>query len=110
MSSSCWDDIGFIAAILDWLEENLCVDRDRVHLTGLSNGAMMSYQLASTHVGHRIASMVPVAGLPLLGFLAPDHGRWSAVPIRPIALMECAHTFRYPCRRPCRRSCRSCRS
>ena len=55
MSSSCWDDIGFIAAILDWLEENLCVDRDRVHLTGLSNGAMMSYQLASTHVGHRIA-------------------------------------------------------
>ena len=91
VSSSCWDDVGFIAAILDWLEANLCVDRDRVHLTGLSNGAMMSYQLASTHVGHRIASMVPVAGLPLLGFLAPDHGRWSAVPIRPIALMECAH-------------------
>jgi poly(3-hydroxybutyrate) depolymerase len=88
LSSSCWDDVGFIEALLDWLEANLCVNTERIHLTGLSNGAMMNYQLASSHVGHRIASMVPVAGLPLLGFLNPDHGRWSAVPIRPIAIMD----------------------
>ena len=88
VSSSCWDDIGFIDAVIDWLLANLCVDEERIHLTGLSNGAMMNYQLASSHVGHRIASMVPVAGLPLLGFLDPDQGPWSAVPVRPIALMD----------------------
>jgi hypothetical protein len=86
VSSSCWDDIGFIDAVLDWLLANLCVNEERIHLSGLSNGAMMNYQLASSHVGHRIASMVPVAGLPLLGFL--DAGPWSAVPVRPIALMD----------------------
>ena len=80
--------VGFIDALLYWLVANLCIDEERVHLTGLSNGAMMTYQLASSHVGNRIASIVPVAGLPLLGFLDPEQGQWSAVPVRPIAVMD----------------------
>ena len=43
-------------------------------------GAMMALQLAHA-IGHRIASIVPVAGLPLLGFLD------EAVPSVPVAMM-----------------------
>eukprot|EP01052_Picozoa_sp_SAG31_P046026 SAG31_NODE_8640_length_1416_cov_0.951405_1_plen_293_part_01 len=34
ISSSCWDDIGFISQLLDHLEARLCFDLDRVHLSG----------------------------------------------------------------------------
>ena len=80
LSTSCWDDVGFIGSLMDWLEEHLCVNVDRVHLSGLSNGAMMNYQLAHSFPD-RVASMVPVAGLPLLGHLD------EAVASRPTAVM-----------------------
>ena len=80
ISTSCWDDVGFLGRLMDWLEEHLCVDLDRVHLSGLSNGAMMSYQVAHSFPG-RIASLVPVAGLPLLGHLG------AAVASVPTAVM-----------------------
>jgi pimeloyl-ACP methyl ester carboxylesterase len=69
LASSCWDDVGFARELLTWLEDHVCVDLDRVHLTGFSNGAMMVYQLVHI-LSNRIASIVPVAGAPLLGFLA----------------------------------------
>ncbi len=34
---SCYDDVGFIAALLDELEASLCVDLDRVFATGISS-------------------------------------------------------------------------
>lgn len=80
LSASCWDDVQFITELLDWLEDRVCLDRNRVHLSGLSNGAMMTLQLAHS-IGHRIASIVPVAGLPLLGFVD------QAVPTSPVAMM-----------------------
>ena len=141
ISSSCWDDTGFVGQLLDHLEERLCFDLDRVHLsgawppaiaahqhavpqcatparllcacsrplprclsahtprpfhiaaaaaaaaadTGLSNGGMFAYDLAhSRQVGPRVASIVPVAGLPLLGFAE------RAVPAAdaPVAVMD----------------------
>ena len=39
--STCADDVGFVAALLDKVEADLCVDPNRVYLTGMSNGAMM---------------------------------------------------------------------
>ncbi|HEX5095994.1 MAG TPA: PQQ-binding-like beta-propeller repeat protein, partial [Acidimicrobiia bacterium] len=40
------DDVEFLGALLDELENTLCVDPARVFATGMSNGAQMSSQLA----------------------------------------------------------------
>ena len=55
--ASCHDDLGFIARMLDRLEEELCLDLDRVYATGMSNGGMFVHRLGCEHVrairGHR---------------------------------------------------------
>jgi polyhydroxybutyrate depolymerase len=55
------DDTGFIAALLGVLGRRMALDARRVYVTGLSNGAMMSYRLAA-ELPHRIAAIMPVAG------------------------------------------------
>jgi polyhydroxybutyrate depolymerase len=55
------DDVGFIDRLLDDLATFVPVDPKRVHATGMSNGAMMSYRLACELPG-RIASIAGVAG------------------------------------------------
>jgi len=55
------DDVGFINALLDTLEARYPVDRARVFVTGMSNGAMMSHRLAR-ELPHRIAAIAPVVG------------------------------------------------
>lgn len=54
------DDVGFVRALLDRLEEQLCVDRRRIYATGISNGGMLAYRLAC-EVSDRIAAIAPVA-------------------------------------------------
>jgi polyhydroxybutyrate depolymerase len=39
------DDVGFIAAMLDWAHANARTDRRRVYVTGASNGAMLTFRL-----------------------------------------------------------------
>lgn len=73
-SSTCMDDMLFVQRLLDRIEQTVCVDLDRVHATGISNGAMMVYALAlSPLFSHRLASIAPVAGGALNGFL-PERG------------------------------------
>ena len=55
------DDIGFVAAVLDDLEASANIDSDRIYATGISNGAIMSYYVAS-ELSERIAAIAPVAG------------------------------------------------
>lgn len=56
-----YDDIGFIAALLDELPVQARVDRSRVYACGFSNGASMSFHVAA-RLGDRIAAIGPVAG------------------------------------------------
>jgi len=86
LCSSCWNDVRFVTVLLEWIEGHICVNRDRVHLTGASNGAMMVYQLAHSLAG-RVASIVPVVGQPLLGFLD------EATPTTPVAVMDVSGIF-----------------
>lgn len=58
------DDLAFVAALLDRLEAERCLDTDRVYATGLSNGAMMTSTVACT-MADRFAAIAPVAGLTL---------------------------------------------
>lgn len=55
------DDVAFTRLVLDDLERIANVDRRRVFATGMSNGAMMCYRLAS-ELSDRIAAIAPVAG------------------------------------------------
>src|SRR4051794_24206214 len=55
------DDVGYVAKLLDDLATVVNVDARRVYATGMSNGAMMCYRLAS-ELSERIAAIAPVAG------------------------------------------------
>ena len=55
------DDVAFVRRLLDDLEGIVAVDRRRVFATGMSNGAMMAYRVAS-ELSDRIAAIAPVAG------------------------------------------------
>jgi polyhydroxybutyrate depolymerase len=55
------DDVAFISALIDKLEREYPVDPKRVYVTGISNGAMMSYRLAC-ELSDRIAAIAPVEG------------------------------------------------
>lgn len=55
------DDVGFISAVIDEIENEYNIDPKRIYVTGMSNGAMMSYRLACA-MSDRIAAIAPVAG------------------------------------------------
>jgi polyhydroxybutyrate depolymerase len=73
------DDVGFLGALIDHLAGEYPVDRQRVYVTGMSNGAMMSHR-AGIELPGRIAAIAPVAG-GLFGDEAADRQRVSAIMI-----------------------------
>ena len=40
-------------------QDVMCVEPNHVHVTGFSNGGMMAFGLAQSHLGGRIASIAP---------------------------------------------------
>lgn len=72
------DDVGFTRALLDDLARVVNVDPKRVFATGMSNGAMMCYLLAS-ELSDRIAAIAPVSG-PM--------GTEECRPRRPVSVMH----------------------
>lgn len=59
------DDVKYLGKVLDDVESVLNVDKKRVYVAGLSNGAMMSYRVAS-EMSERIAAIAAVAGTSAL--------------------------------------------
>jgi len=55
------DDVAFVGRVLDDLEGVANIDHRRIFATGMSNGAMMAYRLAS-EMSDRIAAIAPVGG------------------------------------------------
>jgi polyhydroxybutyrate depolymerase len=55
------DDVAFVRALLDDLEKAAKVDTKRIYATGMSNGGMITYRMAS-ELSDRIAAVAPVAG------------------------------------------------
>jgi polyhydroxybutyrate depolymerase len=72
------DDVAFVRALLDDLATVANVDPKRVYATGMSNGAIISYRLAS-ELSDRIAAIAPVAG-PM--------GTETCSPKRPVPVMH----------------------
>jgi polyhydroxybutyrate depolymerase len=55
-------DVAFVDQLLDHVDATLCVDRARVYVAGLSNGAMLASVLAC-ELPDRIAAVAAVAGV-----------------------------------------------
>lgn len=55
------DDVGFVLAVAQDVAANRSVDPDRIYLTGKSNGAMLTSQIAAMH-GERFAAVATVVG------------------------------------------------
>jgi polyhydroxybutyrate depolymerase len=68
---AAWDaspgsrDVAFLGDVLDQAERSLCVDTDRVFVSGASNGAMMAVTLACD-APDRIAAVAAVAGVEVM--------------------------------------------
>ena len=54
------DDVGFITAMVGTIEQEIPIDRARVYVTGMSNGAMMALRLGCQT--DTFAAIAPVAG------------------------------------------------
>ncbi len=81
-STSSEDDVGFIGHIVDLVCADFDIDADRVYVTGVSNGGMMTYRLAM-QLGNRFAAAAAViANLP-----DPSECAFSASPL-PILIMN----------------------
>jgi polyhydroxybutyrate depolymerase len=72
------DDVGFIRALLDDLANVAEIDIIRVFATGMSNGGMMAYRLAS-ELSDRIAAIASVSG-PM--------GIDACRPTRPVSILH----------------------
>jgi len=72
------DDIGFVNAILDDLESELCVDEHRIYATGMSNGGFLSHRIGC-EMSDRVAAIAPVAGVL---------GVPTCAPARPMPVMH----------------------
>jgi polyhydroxybutyrate depolymerase len=55
------DDVGFLRALIDKLENDYAIDPRRVFITGISNGGMMSYRVAC-ELSDKVAAIAPVEG------------------------------------------------
>lgn len=75
------DDIGFVAALLDQVEQTYPVDRGRIYATGMSNGAIFAERVGCD-LSDRVAAIAPVAGT-LASELAP-----SCRPARPVSVLQ----------------------
>jgi polyhydroxybutyrate depolymerase len=55
------DDLGFISAMIDFLEAHYSADPARIYCTGFSNGASMTFSVG-LNLSNRIAAIAPVSG------------------------------------------------
>lgn len=65
------DDVGFVVALLDRLEAELCIDADRVFASGFSNGGFLSHRLGC-ELADRFAAIGSVSGVLGVEACAPS--------------------------------------
>jgi polyhydroxybutyrate depolymerase len=63
---NCWDycdidDVGFIRALINYLDSTLNIDSSKIYITGISGGGMMTYRLG-TDLSDIVTAIAPVAG------------------------------------------------
>ncbi len=66
------DDVKFIRELIEQVQQDYAIDPNRIYVTGMSNGGMMSYRLAC-ELSDVIAAIAPVAGAFNLADCEPTH-------------------------------------
>lgn len=80
------DDIGFIRALIEKVQQTLKIDPNMIYITGHSNGGMMSYRLGS-ELSDVVAAIAPVAG-SIGGKANEDSEEWIiAEPSFPVSVI-----------------------
>ncbi len=80
------DDVGFLGALIEQLENTMPADPHRIYLTGFSNGAIMAYRLAAER-SDLIAAMAPVSGA-IGGQPSPGEPAWTIPrPAQPVSVI-----------------------
>jgi polyhydroxybutyrate depolymerase len=74
------DDVGFIGALIDTLIATTYADPRRVYVTGMSNGAIMSYRLAC-ELSRKIAAVAPVDGA------IAEQTAHRCAPVKPVSVL-----------------------
>lgn len=65
------DDVGFVADVIDDVSAAVCIDRDRIYVDGMSNGAFLA-SLVACELADRVAAVAAVAGLLVPEDCAPS--------------------------------------
>ena len=81
---TCNDDLAFVDALLDELENTLCVAPKRIYATGSSNGGMFVQRLGCS-MADRFAAVAPTHGFLAKGF--------NCRPSEPISLLQIYGNF-----------------
>lgn len=55
------DDIKFFDKLIDYSITNLNIDKTRIYVTGMSNGAMMTHQIG-IHLSHKVTAIATIVG------------------------------------------------
>ncbi len=79
------DDVGFISALIDFMIKDYNTDTKRVYITGISNGAIMSYRLAC-ELSQKITAIAPVDGN------IPNMLAGKCSPLRPVSVLTINNT------------------
>jgi polyhydroxybutyrate depolymerase len=73
------DDSTYLRNFILWAAEKYSIDKKRIYVTGLSNGAFMSYRMAQDHAD-LIAAIVPVSGV--------GYKNWPKQPKNPVSVLH----------------------
>ena len=79
------DDVGFLSALIDYFVERFHADPQRVYVTGVSNGGIMSNRVGC-ELSDKVAAIAPV-----IGYLA-EPLQASCSPARPVSVLLIAST------------------
>ncbi|MFM7203021.1 MAG: alpha/beta hydrolase family esterase [Myxococcota bacterium] len=75
------DDVDFTLDLIAFIQEQLCVDSERIFATGGSNGGMFTWELGQNPASaSTFRAIAPLIGLPHRGFLNPP-AKQGALPV-----------------------------
>jgi polyhydroxybutyrate depolymerase len=73
------DDSKYLRGLIEAAVKKFSIDRNRIYVTGLSNGGFMSYRMAHDH-SDLIAAIVPFAGV--------GYKIWPSKPKKPVSVLH----------------------
>ncbi len=77
------DDVGFIGALIEHLQEELVIDASRIYVTGFCNGAALTHRIGA-ELSDKVAAIAPVAGS--IG-VTEDSVWWIPEPANPVSVI-----------------------